>query len=198
MRRSRAEVASKRAETKKLLDAGVGRLEIERRTGVTLSTLRVWYGRSDVVTQYPPELKELAKEMADNGASYANINRSLGVSETTLLKWFGPSLFEKNTAEAHKERSRRARERYERMVRLRMQDGLTNQQIADVTGINSSTVYHYLGATPQRLGGRRTGMYGLRERARFLREVGHTVTEIAEEMDLPRSTVGGWVKGMPC
>lgn len=76
--------------------------------------------------------------------------------------------------------------------------GFTNQEIADTLGINSQNIWYWMGPTPRRLGGRPNHPYGLRDRARYLRECGYNISEIAGIMHLPRSTVGDWVRGMPC
>jgi len=76
--------------------------------------------------------------------------------------------------------------------------GLTNAQIAEELGTSVKNIQYWMGATPKENGGRPWHPYGLRERARYLRECGYSITEIAEEMKLPRSTVGDWVHGMPC
>lgn len=79
-----------------------------------------------------------------------------------------------------------------------MREGLTNREISNRLGLPVGTIYHWMGATPRRVGGRPYHSAGLRERAAYLRGCGYTVREIADEMKLPRATIGDWIRGMPC
>jgi hypothetical protein len=84
------------------------------------------------------------------------------------------------------------------MARLRRVEGLTNPQIDARLGVSSGLARQYMGATPTRIGGMTYWDPAMRDRARYLRECGYTITEISEQTDVPRSTVGDWVRGMPC
>lgn len=88
--------------------------------------------------------------------------------------------------------------KYQRAAADLRHQGLTNGEIADKLGIDRRNIYYWMGATPRKNGGRPNHKYGLRDRARYLRECGYEVREIAGIMQLPRSTVGDWVRGMPC
>lgn len=82
-------------------------------------------------------------------------------------------------------------------AKLRRQ-GKTNGEIANILGIDRSNIWYWMGPTPRRLGGRPVHNYGMRDRVRYLRECDYTIREIADITALPRSTVGDWVRGLPC
>lgn len=177
---------------------GHSREEMSRRLGVSPSTLRKWLGRAPRFAQYaapPPEKLKAAQAMIAAGTPYARISRSLGIHEETLRNHFGPSPIDSGVQFAREERSRIARERYDEMVRLRMKEGLRNEQIAERTGMSYSRVYQLLGPTPKRLGGVKVHPVGWRSRARYLQAVGYEPIEIAREMNLPRQTVWEWLNG---
>jgi orotate phosphoribosyltransferase-like protein len=50
-----------------------------------------------------------------------------------------------------------------------------------------------MGPTPRRLGGRPSHDPGLRQRARYLADLGYQPSEIAREMNLPMSTIWDWI-----
>jgi transposase len=76
--------------------------------------------------------------------------------------------------------------------------GKTNTEIAEALGTSRTNIYYWIGPTPRALGGTPQHQYGLRDRAHYLRECGYEVREIADIMKIPKSTVGEWVRGMPC
>jgi DNA-binding CsgD family transcriptional regulator len=201
MGRYTAEVLkAKKEEVSRLLEEGHSRAEIKRQTGVSETTIRRWHGRDpyweDVARG---DRLVAAKEMVDARVPYARIERSLGISQTTLRKRFGNSPHDARSLElANERRSRVSRERYEEAVRLRMKEGLRNGEIARRVGLSEARIWNMLGPTPARLGGVRPHPPTLRERARYLREVGYSIREISIDMKLPQSTVGDWVRGMPC
>jgi orotate phosphoribosyltransferase-like protein len=82
-------------------------------------------------------------------------------------------------------------------VALRRQ-GYTNAQIAEALDVSIKNIQFWMGATPRRIGGHPRYDYGLHERARYLRECGYNISQIAEEMKIPRSTIGDWLNGMKC
>lgn len=88
--------------------------------------------------------------------------------------------------------------RNKEIIRLRMQEGKSNYQIAQIMGMTYEAVYAVMGKTPVRLGGEHTWYPQMIERVRYLRECGYTINEIAEQTGVPRSTVGDWIKGWPC
>lgn len=189
---------SKREKAEEMLEAGCSRGQIVRDLNVSLTTLRKWFGRTKTIVQHNAEMKALCAEMRKNHATYSGITRATGVSSSTLTKWFGPSLAEEALWHANEERSRVAREKYEKAVRLRMREGLTNAQIAERVGLSHSRVYAQLGPTPARLGGIRPHDPGLHDRARYLRSCDYTISQISEEMGINRSTIHDWVREMPC
>lgn len=192
-----------RERVAELLEQGLPRAEAARRVGVSEAFIRKHFGKDPEWAERQAglgERKGIAQAMRNNRVPYARISRSVGVSQSTLQSWFGPSPIAKEESWTFSSdaRTARARARYEEMVRLRMRDGLTNREIAERLGVDRSYVWYCMGATPARLGGRKHREPGLRERARYLRECGYSVRDIAEKMGLPRSTVGDWVNGMPC
>lgn len=144
--------------------------------------------------------------MIEAGASYENIQRSLGVSRKTIVKYYGKSEYVRTYGrngralmKAHAERRRQTEERWREAARLRMEEGLRNSEIAARLGVSIGRVQATMGATPRRLGGAPYWDPGLHSRARYLREATDwSVEKIAEEMGVPRSTVSGWIRGMPC
>jgi DNA-binding CsgD family transcriptional regulator len=190
------EVSSQlKAQARELESQGISREEMSRQLGVSVTTLRKWLGRSPQADKYQTKLQtlELAREMVANGVPYVRIARGLGISQTTLRQHFGPSPVESGIEFAQAARTRQARERYEEMVRLRMKEGLRNEQIAARLGISLSRVWAQMGATPKRLGGRPTHDPGLRERARYLHSLDYSLAEIAQNMELPVSTIWDWI-----
>jgi transposase-like protein len=189
-----------RAQVEELESAGVSRGEISRTTGVTQTTLRKWLGnKSSVVYRHPPEVRARIKKLVDDGWPYARIERNTGIRQATLTRWFGPS---KHSAHdmtyAWEARRKLAEWRYKEMVRMRMKGGMTNQEIAEALGMSAEGVRYHIGSTPERLGGAKKYPIGYPDRARYLKEAGYSISQIGEELDVPRSTVGGWVQGMPC
>lgn len=71
--------------------------------------------------------------------------------------------------------------------------GLTNRQIAQRLGVNEVSVYCSIGASPFTTRCRHNET--LRFRAEELRWEGLSVRAIALELGVPRSTVGGWLRG---
>lgn len=113
-----------------------------------------------------------------------------GVSKSTVTRW---------VRDAGQSGVRQYPEAtYHKAVRLRVDEGLTNGQISERLEVPVDALFRWIGHTPRRLGGTPRWEPGLRERARYLRACGYTVQMIADEMRLPRATVGGWVVGMPC
>lgn len=145
------------------------------------------------------ERYERAKEMIDAGVPYHRVARSLGMTDTTLRRWFGPSPVQRGETmqDRHRERLRKSEERQYELAKMR-REGLTNAQIAERTGLTIGAVYQRLGATPRRLGGWKMHDPAMHERVWFLRECGNTIDEISEKTGVPRSTVGDWVRGLPC
>jgi DNA-binding CsgD family transcriptional regulator/transposase len=187
-----------KAQARDLEDQGLSREEMSRQLGVSPVTLRRWLGRSPRADQYQtkPETLKVAREMVDNGVPYVRIARGLGISQTTLRQHFGPSPIESGLAIANERRSRQAQERYEEMVRLRMKEGLANQEVADRLGISLSRVWAQMGPTPKRLGGQRTHDSGLHDRALYLWTTDcYSQAEIARQMGLPKSTIYDWISG---
>jgi DNA invertase Pin-like site-specific DNA recombinase len=175
---------------------GHSREEIHRRLGVSATTLRRWLGRAPRADHYAhkPEKLAIAAEMVKQGVPYLRITRATGLSDQTLERHFGPSQISNGVEMAQEARRRIARERYEAMVRLRMKEGLRNEQIAERLGMSQSRIYALLGPTPKRLGGRRAHDPHLRQRARYLHEeFEYSYKEIAEKMGLPRQTVWDWI-----
>lgn len=84
------------------------------------------------------------------------------------------------------------------MVRLRRVEGLTNRQIDDRLGVWPGKSWRHMGRTPKRLGSWVAWDLAMQGRARYLRECGYSIREISEQTGVPRSTVGDWVRGMPC
>jgi transposase-like protein len=179
---------------------GLSRVRISRELGVSETTLRKWLGRSAAADLYGPKPDKLraAKAMIDAGTPYARIVRSLGINHSTLAAHFGPSPYVSSSLEfAQAERSRVAQERYEEMVRLRMQEGKTNREISDAIGISMERIHQLMGRTPERLGGYRLTTEGEILRARRMRvEEELTIEEVARRLGRSRSTVGGWLKGV--
>jgi hypothetical protein len=95
-------------------------------------------------------------------------------------------------------RRERADRLQQEMARLRRVEGLTNAQIDKRLGVSNGLARQYMGATPKRLGGLTFWHTAMRDRARYLRECGFSITAISQETGVPRSTVGDWVRGMPC
>jgi hypothetical protein len=183
------------AQARELESQGLSREKMSRQLGVSVKTLRSWLGSAPRADKHrpKPETMKIAREMVDNGVPYVRIARGLGVSQSTLLKHFGPSPIESGLAFAQEARKRRARERYEEMVRLRMKEGLSNAQIAERIGISQERVWSQMGPTPKRLGGRPTHDPGLRQRARYLADLDYQPSEIARDMNLPTSTIWDWI-----
>jgi transposase-like protein len=180
--------------------AGISRIRISSELGVSQTTLRKWLGRSPVADLYGPKPEKLraARAMIEAGTPYVRIVRSLGINHSTLIAHFGPSPYEAGSLEfAQAERSRIAQERYDEMVRLRVQEGKTNREIADALGISMERIHQLMGRTPERLGGYRPTTEGEVLRARRMRvEEALSVEEIAARLGRARSTVGGWLKGL--
>lgn len=83
-----------------------------------------------------------------------------------------------------------------KLARRLRAEGWTDARIAKLVGVHPSSIYHWLGKK-----GRDTRRYDnshYHYRAMYLRECGYTITEIAEQMGVPRSTVGDWIKGFGC
>jgi hypothetical protein len=76
--------------------------------------------------------------------------------------------------------------------------GHINSEIEELLCLSSGLVYQWMGPTPRELGGKPEWPPGLHDRARYLKECGYSITEISEDMKVPRTTVWQWVKGMPC
>jgi transposase len=161
------------------------------------------------VKEYSSEFRQKVKHSVEQNIPYEVISREFGISVTTIRKWFGYSKYYKHRKEQAEQRriDARAKEqierdlaeyRYSEMVRLRVKECMTNGQIARTLGIHTSTVYKYLGATPKRLGGRRTWEIEMRGRVRFLKAAGYSIREISDTTKVPSSTIGDWVRGMPC
>jgi DNA-directed RNA polymerase specialized sigma24 family protein len=159
--------------------------------------------------EYSSDFKEKVKQSVEDNVPYEVISREFSISVTTIRKWFGYSRYYQQRRELAQQRriDARAKEqterelaeyRYSEMVRLRVKECMTNGQIARTLGIHTSTVYKYLGATPKRLGGRRTWEIEMRGRVRFLKAAGYSIREISDTTKVPSSTIGDWVRGMPC
>jgi DNA-binding NarL/FixJ family response regulator len=131
--------------------------------------------------------RELAIEMRCARIPVKEIAYRLGVSVATVYQWTRGALKRHTPYPDHTRRE---------AIRLRMQEGLTNAEIAEQLHVETSTLHYWMGATPRRLGGRPAHQMTLRDRARYLKECGYSVRQIAEEMRLPRSTVGEWVRGL--
>jgi transposase len=186
-----------KGEAAALEQEGHSREEIRRRLGTSHTTLRRWLGRAPRADHYAhkPEKLATAAEMVKAGTPYLRIARATGLSHQTLERHFGPSPIDNGVEYAQEARRRIARERYEEMVRLRMKEGLRNEQIAERMGMSHSRIYGLLGPTPRRLGGHPVHPVGWRDRARYLQEVGYEPVEIARQMGLPRQTVWEWLNG---
>jgi DNA-directed RNA polymerase specialized sigma24 family protein len=126
----------------------------------------------------------------DTDRTAREIAAMLNVPVPTIYRWVGPRSSKGN---AYPETY------YRQAIRLRREEGKTNAEIAELLdGPTESTIWYWMGATPRANGGSPHHRPPLRGRAMYLRSAGYTVREIAEEMNLPRSTVGDWVRGMPC
>lgn len=157
------------------------------------------------VHKHTEETREAAYDLVfRKKLPYLRVEMILGVRQQTLKTWFGPSpnwTPEDRTRVARESREQQRKEiqeKYEKIVYLRMKENKTNGEIAEILGISTESVYHYVGATPRRLGGYRPWDPAMRGRAYYLREAGYNVTEISEIIGVPRSTVGDWVNGMTC
>ena len=150
--------------------------------------------------KHQDEVKAEAYNLIREGLTYTDISARLGVADRTLARWFGPARNKRPRKPPDKRRTAKEEfeKKYHESIRLRMQEGKTNGEIARILGVSLTFIYTNLGPTPRRLGGRKTWPVEMRGRAHYLREVGYTVQQISDEIGVPTSTVGEWVEGMPC
>ncbi len=87
----------------------------------------------------------------------------------------------------------------ERALELRAL-GYSNSAIGIQLGVGYEKVTAWIGKTPPENSRRRSKDYdlGYHSRAMYLRECGYSVREIAEQLGVPRSTVGDWIRGYGC
>lgn len=187
------------ARAKELIDAGESYGSVMRTVDISRATLIKHFGYSKTPAapqRYDERTRAKVKTMVEMGYSYKRIERLTGVSQSAIYKWHGPSQF---VAGQQENRHRTyTDEQYAECVRLRREEGKTNSEIVEITGISRSALHTRMGGTPRRLGGIRPWPEGLHDRARYLRECGYNIREIGEIMNIPRSTVGQWMYRMPC
>jgi transposase-like protein/transcriptional regulator with XRE-family HTH domain len=195
---TKAEHRARIEEARRLEAAGVSRSEIKRRIGMAHGTMNRALGpapRRAQFRRYNEREKAKVKNMIDLRYSYEQIEKITGIRSETINKWFGPSPFPRGTMRPEQRYRKYSDEQYAEAVRLRMKEGKSNQEISDATGISISALQTHMGGTPRRLGGLKPWPEGLHQRARYLKDLEWTISEIGKELGVPRSTVGQWLGG---
>lgn len=133
---------------------------------------------------------EAARLRREEGLTNPQIALRMSVERSTVYRWLGstpPGLRRRRHTQETKDRARVLRG-----------EGLSNWGIALALSVGWDSIERWLGPTPRNL--RKCRDYTTTElpsRAVYLREAsGYSVTELAERMGVPRSTVGQWVKGI--
>lgn len=179
------------AEAKRLRKEGISDTEIGSRLGVSKDTIYRWLGRRSVPID--ERRKEAMRLRVEEKLSNTAIAERMDVNYRAVHYWIG--------ANPKNYRHSRALPQniYEEAVRLR-HEGKSNAEIANAVEIHVTTVYRWMGTSSNREAQKRRYYSDTRyhNRAMYLRECGYNITEISQELGIPRSTIGGWVKGYGC
>lgn len=193
-RRAIAPSAKERAA--ELRSLGYSNAAIAREIGIRDTTVHAWLGTS-VTKNRAAELKARAIQLRKDGLTNRQIQEKMGLSSSTVWQWIGPQpkSYRIDRRNAYPEEIKRE------AMRLRKEEKLSNLEIKERLGLGETTVYTWLGKSPPEcLEKPRRDYSGMEyhSRAMYLRECGYTVREISSELGIPRSTVGGWIRGYGC
>lgn len=193
LRKSQEQKVGKKEEALSLRDEGLSNLQIAESLDVNRKTISNWIGSGIRSGQAEFEArKKEAYKLRQQGFTNNQIAEQMGVPYRTVHSYIG--------AMPHSYRVRTVPQAvYDEAVRLRREDHLDNKSIAEQVGVNPNTIWRWMGADPNKEDRQQNYQHlNLHSRAMYLRECGYTITEIADEMKIPRSTVGDWVKGYGC
>lgn len=178
-------------------DGGMRDGGIANRMGVSRATVQNWLGPSGRnlragSIEWENRRNEALRLRNEERLRNVEIAERMGMHTYTVWGLIGamPISYRPKPTTAHPESM------HEEAKRLR-EEGLCNSHIAARMGIEAGTVDRWIGRTPDHL--RRNRDYSSTDysrRALYLRDCGHTTTEISKIMGVPRSTVGDWIKGI--